>query len=177
MLFQSKDRVVIDICVIRSMVGDSLQHGGAVLQLHTGSNTFTRPSLGSWLLFGLGNENHDLPGYININPALYQHGGAKNWSSSFLPSAYQGMAIGNDRLKMDDLGEPIEYLRNNQLTPEQQRYELDMLQNMNRQHALVRQNEPELEGRIDAFELTYFYGGRNFRLTDVAGQVAFRIIA
>src|SRR5437660_3234139 len=138
-LFPHVGSCVDDICVVKSMVGDSVAHGGASLQLHTGSNTFTRPSMGSWTVYGLGSENQNLPGYITIKPSL-SHGGAKNWSSGFLPAAYQGTAIGNAGVKLDELvKEPIEFLNQKGLTPEQQRFELDMLQKMNRQHALARQ--------------------------------------
>lgn len=143
-----------DLTVVKSVVGDSVAHGGASLQLHTGSNTFTRPSMGSWVVYGLGTENQNLPGYVTIKPSL-AHGGAKNWSSGFLPAAYQGTAIGHAGVKLDDLKEPIEYLTRQGFTPEQQRFELDMLQKLNRRHALARQYDPELEGRIQAFELAF----------------------
>ncbi len=151
-LFPNVASCVDDLCVVRSVVGDSVAHGGASLQLHTGSNTFTRPSMGSWVVYGLGSENQNLPGYITIKPSL-AHGGAKNWASGFLPAAYQGTAIGNAGIKIEDLAEPIEYLSNKGYTPEQQRYELDMLQKMNRAHQFEREFDPELEGRINAFEL------------------------
>jgi hypothetical protein len=151
-LFPNVASCVDDLCVVRSVVGDSVAHGGASLQLHTGSNTFTRPSMGSWVVYGLGSENQNLPGYITIKPSL-AHGGAKNWASGFLPAAYQGTAIGNAGIKIEDLAEPIEYLTNKGYTPEQQRYELDMLQKMNRAHQFEREFDPELEGRINAFEL------------------------
>lgn len=153
-LFPHVGSCVDDLCVIRSMVGDSVAHGGALLQLHTGSNTFTRPSLGSWVVYGLGTENQNLPGFITIKPSL-AHGGAKNWSSGFLPAAYQGTAIGNAGIKVEDLKEPIEDLTNTRLTPEQQRYELDMLQKMNRRYAEARAYDSELEARIEAFELAF----------------------
>ena len=153
-LFPNIATCVDDMCVVRSMVGDSVAHGGALLQLHTGSNTFTRPSMGSWVVYGLGTENRNLPGFISIKPPL-SHGGAKNWSSGFLPAAYQGTPIGHGGMKPEDLPEPIEYLRNKGLTPEQQRYELDMLQKMNRRSANRWQYDPELEGRIQAFELAF----------------------
>lgn len=153
-LFPHMGSVVDDLCVVRSMVGDSVAHGGASLQLHTGSNTFTRPSMGSWMVYGLGSENQNLPGYITIKPSL-AHGGAKNWASGFLPAAYQGTAIGNAGIKIEDLAEPIEFLTNKGYTPEQQRYELDMLQKMNRAHALEHDSDTELEARISAFELAF----------------------
>ena len=153
-LFPNVSRMADELCVIRSMVGDSVAHGGAVLQLHTGSNTFTRPSMGSWVTYGLGTENQNLPAFITLKPGL-SHGGAKNWSSGFLPAAYQGTAVGHGGVKIDDLTEPIEHLKNAGLTPEQQRYELDMIQKMNRAEAARWQNNPELEARIAAFELAF----------------------
>lgn len=154
-LFPHVRTCVDDLCVIRSMVGEGVDHGAALLQTFTGTSTFTRPSLGSWALYGLGTENQNLPGYITIKPAL-AHGGAKNWSSAFLPGAYQGTAIGHSGLKVKDFrGEPIEYLVHRGFTPEQQRYELDMLQNINRRHAQMRRYDAELEARIQAFELAF----------------------
>lgn len=72
-LFPNVARHVDDLCILRSMVGDSVAHGGAVLQLHTGSNTFTRPSMGSWTIYGLGTENQNLPAYLTLKPGL-SHG-------------------------------------------------------------------------------------------------------
>ena len=126
-LFPNIAKCVDDMCIIRSMVGDSVAHGGAVLQLHTGSNTFTRPSAGAWVTYGLGTVNQNLPGFITIKPGL-SHGGAKNWSSGFLPAAYQGTAVAHGGILTDDLKDPIEHLKNSGLTTGQQRYELDMLQ-------------------------------------------------
>jgi hypothetical protein len=154
-LFPHVRDVVDELCIIRSMVGEGVDHGAALLQTFTGTSTFTRPSMGSWVLYGLGSENRDLPGFITIKPAL-SHGGAKNWSSAFLPGAYQGTAIGHAGLKVDDVrGEPIEYLLNKSLATEQQRYELDMLQNINRRHADLRKHDPQLEARIQSFELAF----------------------
>ena len=154
-LFPNIAKCVDDMCIIRSMVGDSVAHGGAVLQLHTGSNTFTRPSAGAWVTYGLGTVNQNLPGFITIKPGL-SHGGAKNWSSGFLPAAYQGTAVAHGGILTDDLKDPIEHLKNSGLTTGQQRYELDMLQKMNRrQLARFEQPDPDLEARIQAFELAF----------------------
>lgn len=111
-LFPHIGSCVDDICVMHSVVGDSVAHGGASLQLHTGSNTFTRPSMGSWALYGLGSENQNLPGFITIKRTL-AHGGAKNWSSAFLPAPYQETALGNAGFRARDLTEPIENLVSN----------------------------------------------------------------
>ena len=144
-----------DLCVIRSMVGDGVDHGGAILQLHTGSFTFIRPSMGAWTLYGLGSENQNLPGFVTIKPTLW-HGGGKNWGSSFLPGAYQGTPIGTSGMDVDKIKkEPIEHLVNSYLSSEQQRYELEMLQKLNQRHALDKQHDAELEARIQALELAF----------------------
>ncbi|MEZ5403372.1 MAG: DUF1501 domain-containing protein [Bryobacteraceae bacterium] len=153
-LFPNVARHADDLCILRSMVGDSVAHGGAVLQLHTGSNTFTRPAAGAWVVYGLGTENRNLPAYITLKPGL-SHGGAKNWSSGFLPASFQGTAVGHGGIPADQLTEPIEFLRNTGLNAEQQRYELDMLQKMNRAAAQRSGGDPELEARIEAFELAF----------------------
>jgi len=146
---------VDELCVIRSLVGEGVDHGAALLQTFTGSSTFVRPSLGAWTVYGLGTENQDLPGYITIKPTL-SHGGAKNFGSAFLPGAFQATPIGHSGMKVDEIkAEPIQYLVNKGLTPEQQRFELDMIQNINRKHQEVRAVDSNLEARIQAFELAF----------------------
>ena len=143
-----------DLCVIRSMVGEGVDHGAALLQTFTGTSTFIRPSLGSWVLYGLGTENQNLPGFIAIKPSL-AHGGAKNWSSGFLPGAFQGTPIGHAGRKVDEISkEPIEYLVNKR-SADEQRYEIELLQNINRRHEALRRSDPQLEARIQAFELAF----------------------
>ena len=154
-LFPHVRRCADDLCVIRSMVGEGVDHGAAMLQTFTGSSTFIRPSMGSWVVYGLGTENQNLPGFILIKPAL-SHGGAKNWSSAFLPGTYQGTALGHGGLYLEDVqNEPIKYLINKRFSPELARYQLEMLQNMNRRHQLLRTHDTELEARIQAFELAF----------------------
>ncbi len=144
-----------DLCVVRSVVGDGVDHGAALLEFHTGTFSFRRPSMGSWILYGLGTENQDLPGFVIIKPSS-GHGGQNNWSSSFLPGDCQGTAIGNQNMKVGDISkEPIAYLTAKGPLAEHQRYELDMLQSMNRLHAESRAQDPELEARIQAFELAF----------------------
>src|SRR3954453_3870757 len=120
-LFPHVATCVDDMCMIHSMVGEGVDHGAALLQTFTGSSTFVRPSMGAWTIYGLGTENASLPGFITIKPTL-SHGGAKNWSSAFLPGAFQGTAIGHSGMKVDDVkGEPIEYLLQKKFSPEEQR--------------------------------------------------------
>src|SRR5690606_26245719 len=92
-LFPNVARHVDDICMLHSVHGTNAAHGGALLKLHTGSDNFVRPSMGSWITYGLGTENLDLPGFVTICPTL-AHGGIKNWSSAFLPAHYQGTPLG-----------------------------------------------------------------------------------
>ncbi len=154
-LFPHMASVADDLCVIKSMVGEGVDHGAALLQTFTGMSAVVRPSMGSWVTYGLGTENQNLPGYVMIKPAL-SHGGSKNWSSAFLPGAYQGTPIGNAGMRVDDIkGEPIEYLKQKSFTVEEQRFELDMLQSMNRKHREMRTQDPVLEARIQSYELAF----------------------
>ena len=144
-----------DLCVIRSMVGDGVDHGGAILQLNTGTINFTRPSMGSWILYGLGTENRDLPAFVTIMPSS-GHGGVRNWSSAFLPGCYQGTPIGNAGQPLEPIRKaPIENLIQERLTGDQQRYELEMLRKMNQQHFAAHEDVPALEARIQSFELAF----------------------
>ena len=105
-LFPHLAGCVDDLCMINSMHGSNSRHGGALLELHTGSDTFVRPSMGSWITYGLGTENQDLPGFITICPNL-SHGGVNNWSSAFLPAVYQGTPIGNAGVGSDQAKIPF----------------------------------------------------------------------
>ncbi len=154
-LFPNVATCVDDLCVVRSMVGDGVDHGAALLQLHTGVFSFRRPSMGAWVLYGLGTENQNLPGFITIKPSL-GHGGQNNWSSSFLPGEYQGTPIGNSGMKVEEIEkEPMPYLVSRGLPAEHRKYELEMLQKMNRKHAAANDADPELEARIGSLELAF----------------------
>ena len=118
-----------DLCVINSMWGSNSRHGGALLELHTGSDTFVRPSMGSWITYGLGTENRNLPGFITICPTL-THGGVNNWSSAFLPAAHQGTPIGNASIPAERA--KIPFIRNEETPREVQRLELDFAERANR---------------------------------------------
>ena len=154
-LFPNIGSCVDDICMLRSMVGEGVDHGAAMLQLFTGTFSFTRPSMGAWALYGLGTENQNLPGFITIKPTLWQ-GGAKLFGSNFLPSSCQGTPIGFSFQNVEDiLPEPIEHLSYGTLTSQEQRLELDFLQNMNRRHASERRHDDSLDARIQSFELAF----------------------
>jgi hypothetical protein len=151
-LFPHVASCVDDLCIVRSMHGSNSRHGGALLELHTGSDTFVRPSMGSWITYGLGTENDDLPGFVTICPTL-THGGVNNWSSAFLPAVYQGTPIGTAAIPSQQARIP--FIENDRTTPELQRAEIDLLQAWNRTHQLLRGPDLALEGRIESFELAF----------------------
>ena len=105
------------LCVLRGMVADDVNHPGGCLQMNTGERVATRPSLGSWVTYGLGTENQNLPGFIAIGPGPLIEGG-RQYGAAFLPAAHQGTFV-------SDLTHPISNLKNDQITPERQRQELD----------------------------------------------------
>ena len=152
-LFPHVAGCVDDLCIINSMYGSNSRHGGALLELHTGSDTFVRPSMGSWITYGLGSENQDLPGFITVCPTL-THGGVNAYSSSFLPADYQGTPIGNASIPADKA--LIPFIKNKSgVSLATQRKELDFLQQMNREHLSEAGPDAALEGRINSFELAY----------------------
>jgi hypothetical protein len=144
-LFPHLARKVDDLCVIRSMVADNISHPGAYRQMHTGEETFSRPSMGSWLLYGLGSENQNLPGFVVISPQETQ--GSMGWSSSFLPAAYQGTYV-------SDLANPIANLAGAR-PASSQRPSLDLLRSLNERHARARPDDSGLDARIASFELAF----------------------
>jgi hypothetical protein len=136
-----------DVCVIRSMLADNINHTGAALQMCTGEQAFSRPSMGSWLTYGLGTENQNLPSFVVVSPtAVFQ--GAQLWASSFLPSAYQGTLI-------RDLSKPIANLDDPAGDLERQRSKLDALHRLNTIHKRDRTIDSQLDARIASFELAF----------------------
>jgi hypothetical protein len=146
-LFPHLARRADDLCIVRSMVADNINHNGACLQMNTGEQAFSRPSLGSWLLYGLGSENQNLPGFVVISPSQPAQG-APLWSSSFLPASYQGTLV-------SDLTNPIENLGSGRFSLDQQRHQLDILKELNSLHAAERAEDSRLNARIESFELAF----------------------
>ena len=151
-LFPHVAEFVDDLCFIKSMHASNSRHGAALLELHTGSDTFVRPSIGSWLTYGLGSENQDMPGFITICPTQ-GHGGANNYSSAFLPAPYSGTAMGTSRIEAKDA--KIPFITNDQVPRDIQRKHLDFIREMNRQQLARTGPDRNLEGRIQAFELAF----------------------
>jgi hypothetical protein len=155
-----------DLCVLKSIHGTNEAHGGALLKLHTGSDTFVRPSMGSWISYGLGTENQNLPSFITINPS-FGHGGVGNWSSAFLPAVHQGTPIGG--------GMPVEkatinYLHDPNGDAAMQRAQLDLLGQMNREHLAKAGADPALEARIESYELAFRMQTEAPEAMDVASE-------
>jgi hypothetical protein len=151
-LFPHVARHVDDLCILRSVHGTNPAHGGAALKLHTGSDQFVRPSMGSWVTYGLGTENSDLPAFITICPTL-AHGGVNNWGTGFLPAHCQGTPIGNASLPAKMAG--VRHVTNGRIDTRSQRRQLDLIAAMNRDHLDSVGENQELEGRLHSFELAF----------------------
>jgi hypothetical protein len=139
------------LCVLRGMHTDNENHPQALEQMHTGSFQFTRPSLGSWVVFGLGSENENLPGFVSINP-LTALGGLRYYSSAFLPAKYSATLLGDAQRP----GAPLVVgnLTSPRLAPQGQREQLDLLAAMNRDLA-GRTSDPQVQGQTESAELAF----------------------
>ena len=151
-LFPEIAKRVDELCFIKSMWGSNSRHGGALLEIHTGSDTFVRPSMGAWITYGLGSENQSMPGYVTICPTQ-SHGGANNYSSGFLPAPYAGTPIGSVGIKSKDA--KIPYIANSETPRDIQRMELDLIQQINREQLAGTGPDAALDGRIESFELAF----------------------
>ena len=151
-LFPETAKCVDDMCFIKSMHGSNSRHGGALLELHTGSDTFIRPAMGSWVTYGLGTENANMPGFLTICPTQ-SHGGANNFGSAFLPAPYAGTAIGAVGIPSRDARIP--FITNKETPRTIQRKEIDYSQVLNRQQLAMTGPDRALEGRIESFELAF----------------------
>jgi len=152
------------LCVVRSMHGDSSNHAPATYQMNTGSILGGKPSLGSWLTYGLGSENANLPGYVMLFE-VGGLGGSANWSNAFLPAAYQGTRFRHDGPALANLEPPPG------LAPVQ-RSTLDLTQAFNRGHLAGRPGQPDLEGRIATYELAYRMQAEAADVGDLADESA-----
>ncbi len=136
-----------DLCVVRSMRGDHNDHFQATLGIHTGSVTFKRPSVGSWVTYGLGTENQNLPCYVVLAPEM-PYAGSQIWSSDFLPGIYSGTRIASGP-------EPVPDLNRRAPSPDMQKLELSLLEKFNRKHETRHPGDPMLEARIKSFETAF----------------------
>ena len=166
-LFPHTAECVDDICFIHSLHGSNAAHGGALLKLHTGSDTFVRPSMGAWITYGLGTENHNLPAFVTICPTL-AHGGVKNWGSAFLPAWCQGTPLGV--ASQPSTAAAMKYAKAAYPSRESQRVELDLLQQLNRDHLETTGPHSDLEARIQSFELAFRMQAKMPEAQDLSGE-------
>jgi hypothetical protein len=146
-LFPWTRKCMDDICLVRSMRGDHNDHAQATLGVHTGSVTFARPSIGSWVSYGFGTENRNLPSFVVLAPAL-PYAGAQVWSSDFLPGVHSGTLVtpGTD---------PVPNLARKTPTAALQKLELGLLDRFNRKHMMARPGDPKLAARVKSFETAF----------------------
>ena len=156
-----------DLCILRSVHGTNPAHGGAALKLHTGTDQFVRPSLGSWISYGLGTENENLPAFITICPTL-AHGGVNNWGAAFLPSDCQGTPIGNASLPASKIR--MKHISNARISPALQREQLKIINALNKDYNASTSPEPALEGRLNSFELAFRMQTSMPEIQDLAGE-------
>jgi hypothetical protein len=151
-LFEHTARHIDDICVIRSMYADVPNHEPSFLLMNTGEPRLIRPSVGSWVTYGLGTENQNLPGFVAMCPGGYPLQEAQNWQAGFLPGAFQGTYVDSRHTDVEKL---VEHVKNKTAPGAAQRKQLDLLATLNRMHQAERPNDPQLEARIQSFELAY----------------------
>ncbi|HMP15662.1 MAG TPA: DUF1501 domain-containing protein [Gemmatales bacterium] len=151
-LFPHVARCVDDLCIIRSMHADVPNHEPSLLLMNCGEARLIRPSFGSWITYGLGSENQNLPGFVVMCPGGYPIQESQNWQAGFLPGIYQGTYLDTKHDKVEKL---IENIRNAGLSLQEQRKQLDLVQSLNHQHQQNRTEDPQLEARIQSFELAY----------------------
>lgn len=151
-IFPCLARHADELAVIRSMHAELPSHEMMLMLMNTGHSRLVRPSFGSWLNWGMGSENENLPGFIALCPGGLPVGGAANWRSAFLPGVYQGTRVDTQQTESEDL---IQNIRNERLTKSQQSAQFELLQTLNARHLADRPDEAELEARIRSFELAY----------------------
>jgi hypothetical protein len=150
-LYPHTAEVIDEICVLRSMHSDIPNHEPGLLMMNSGHTQPTRPCLGSWLTYGLGTENQNLPGFVVLCPGKPVVG-PQLWGNSFLPGIFQGCHINNGKI---DPQAVIQHVHNNYLSADTQRRQLDLLQRLNRAHLDEREQDSQLETRIESLEMAF----------------------
>jgi hypothetical protein len=151
-LFPHVAESIDDIAVIRSMHADVPNHEPSLMLMNCGDARQIRPSLGSWLCYGLGAENQNLPAFVAMCPGGYPIQETQNWQAGFLPGIYQGTYLDTQHTAVEKL---IEHIRNDRTSLARQRAQLDFLGKLNERHQQTRQEEAALEARIQSFELAF----------------------
>lgn len=151
-IFSNVGECVDDLCIVRSMCSDIPNHEPSLMMMNCGETRQVRPSFGSWVTYGLGSENQNLPGFIALCPDGLPTQGTQNWRSAFLPGSYQGTQIDTRETSVEKL---IENIKNRYSSREEQRRQLDLLAELNGDFQKRRQEDALLEARVQSFELAY----------------------
>lgn len=151
-IFSNLGECVDDMTFIRSMHADVPNHEPSLMLMNCGEARLVRPAMGAWVTYGMGTENQNLPGFVVLCPNGYPITESANWRSAFLPGVYQGTHIDPTAKSVDEL---IEHIKNERIPKPRQRRQLDLLQQLNAKHFQPRQEDNQLEARIQSFELAY----------------------
>ena len=151
-LFENTAMHVDDMCIIRSMHADVPNHEPSLMLMNCGDGRLPRPSFGSWVTYGLGSENKNLPGFVVMCPGGYPIVTTQNWRSSFLPGVYQGTYLDTKNSDPDKL---VAFIRNSEMPVARQRKQLDLVRLLNEENLASRNFDPQLESRIRTFELAF----------------------
>ena len=151
-IFPHTAELVDDICFIHSMHTDIPEHAGAMMMMNSGHLQPGRPSMGSWLVYGLGTENQDLPGFISMSPRAQPRNKLANWGNGFLPGAYTGTYVNIQQMKPERI---LDDLKNNWLPQNAQRQQADLLARLNQLDLQKQQQDQQLEASIQAMEMAF----------------------
>ncbi|MEE3230393.1 MAG: DUF1501 domain-containing protein [Planctomycetota bacterium] len=169
-LWQHLPEVADELCMLQGLCDQNVAHGGACMKLFTGSDSLLRPSMGSWMSYGLGTENQNLPSFITICPTSL-HGGVDNFGTAFLPSIHQGVPLGtpgypNTLMK----NAKFEFLANSFRTSAEQQAQLGYLKRLTQRHLRTTGPTSDLEARIASFEMAFRMQQAAPEATDLAGE-------
>ncbi len=166
-LFPNVAKHADKLCVIRSMVTDVPNHEPGLMMMNCGDIVRPRPSVGSWTLYGLGTENQSLPGYVVMCPGGLPTASTANWRSAFLPGIYQGTHVDTQYEEPEQL---IANIENDFLVPDQQHRQMQLIQKLNRLHLQSRDNDPQLNTRIQSLELAFRMQDEASEAFDISGE-------
>ena len=155
------------LCVIRSMVTDVPNHEPGLMMMNCGDIVRPRPSVGSWVLYGLGTENQSLPGYVVMCPRGLPTAATSNWRSAFLPGIFQGTHVDTQYEAPEEL---VANIQNEVMLPQQQRRQMDLIQSLNQMHLSTRPDDAQLSTRIESLELAFRMQGEANEAFDLAEE-------
>ena len=166
-LFPYVGKIADELCFIKSMYSNNNAHTPATLELHTGTQTLMRPSMGAWVTYGLGTENQNLPGFVTICPPL-TYSGQRNFGSAFLPASYQAAMVGTNRIPVKEAR--FSNIGNTTFEFENQRRMLDLVQAGNQDHLSAVGTDSQFESRIASFELAFRMQSHAPEVFDFSGE-------